>query len=406
MIYNLKDFISSSSVTSDNTFVGIKCNEGKISISLPVGFRVSEDDKSLRKDILLLLYAIRNTFDKRDSDSILSSLAKTNHTESFPISSYLFVISDFMNRGYFKEKETVFAVDKKGKIQWGRTIKRIHPYIQNNQAFYLDFITRKNPLSENELITQIHEFCVYESFMKLGWLYTSKLPKKPRIKFNLNLFLSIVNEKLGNSFIDENKKLFHHMIQIIKCSESNVDQLNYTYGTDRFEYVWEKLIDEVFGIKDKFNYFPKTKWIFRGNNQFYDNSSLEPDTIMLYDNKIYILDAKYYKFGRTKRPSDLPSSSSINKQITYGEYAEKLHQKNNVRNAFLMPFSSYDWNSPEPFMYIGDAVSEWKLNNLPYESIKGILVDTNYLLNAFHFENKSLIIKLSKLIEDSFVTKI
>ena len=31
-------------------------------------------------------------------------------------------------------------------------------------------------------------------------------------------------------------------------------------------------------------------------------------------------DAKYYKYGWTQLPKDLPSSSSINKQISYGEY--------------------------------------------------------------------------------------
>lgn len=49
---------------------------------------------------------------------------------------------------------------------------------------YLNFVTRKNPVSENELITLIHEYCVYESFLKLGWLFTSSMPSKPRIRFN------------------------------------------------------------------------------------------------------------------------------------------------------------------------------------------------------------------------------
>ena len=52
----------------------------------------------------------------------------------------------------------------------------------------------------------------------------------------------------------------------------------------------------------------------------YSNSKLKPDSVMITNDHIYILDAKYYKYGQTKNPKDLPKSASINKQITYGEY--------------------------------------------------------------------------------------
>ena len=42
--------------------------------------------------------------------------------------------------------------------------------------------------------------------------------------------------------------------------------------------IWEKMIDKVFGIENKADYFPKTTWYVNGSK--YDNASLEPDTIM------------------------------------------------------------------------------------------------------------------------------
>lgn len=66
-----------------------------------------------------------------------------------------------------------------------------------------------------------------------------------------------------------------------------------------------------------------------------------PDTVMLYNGKVYILDAKYYRYGNTHKPEHLPDSSSINKQITYGEYIQSMGIENDsLFNAFLMPYNS------------------------------------------------------------------
>ena len=57
-------------------------------------------------------------------------------------------------------------------------------------------------------------------------------------------------------------------------------------------------------------------------------------------------DAKYYRYGDSKDPTELPRSTSINKQITYGEYVAtdpKFKDENGhappVYNVFLMPFN-------------------------------------------------------------------
>ena len=87
---------------------------------------------------------------------------------------------------------------------------------------------------------------------------------------------------------------------------------------------------------------------------------------MRVGNRLFILDAKYYKYGTTGRVGDLPESTSINKQITYGEYIaeqEKFKKKHGtdyiVYNAFLMP---YDKGMNDDIIKIGEAVSDWKDN--------------------------------------------
>ena len=68
------------------------------------------------------------------------------------------------------------------------------PTIQDDEVYYLNFITRRNKINENNMITLIHEYCVYESFLKIGWLFTGALPQPPRIKRNDKLFLSVLKE--------------------------------------------------------------------------------------------------------------------------------------------------------------------------------------------------------------------
>lgn len=55
------------------------------------------------------------------------------------------------------------------------------------------------------------------------------------------------------------------------------------------------MIDKVFGIENKADYFPKVTWYVNGSK--YDNASLEPDTIMLYGTDVYVLDANIINMG-------------------------------------------------------------------------------------------------------------
>ena len=217
----------------------------------------------------------------------------------------------------------------------------------------------------------------------------------------------MIREKLSRTFNDKNKKLFRNMLAIIDYEGEENDHRKYIYGTNRFEYVWEMMINQVFGIRDKERFFPKTKWRLERE---YSNANLEPDSIMLYNDKIYILDAKYYKFGQTGLPWDLPESTAINKQITYGEYVaeskkfdKEFGKDRIVYNAFIMPYDSRNqkWNSGSNIISIGDAVSDWKTGEKIYEHVQGILVDVKYLMLLGMSSNKEEIKKMANCIEDS-----
>ncbi len=364
-----------------DSFVGIRCENGDVSVNFPLGFRVSEDERGLRKDILLLIRTIGATTARKDS-AVLKAEQVYDQT-AFPVQAYMHVISDYYARGYYKEQETRHVVAGRGKIDWNRTIKTRKPYVDGNGVFYLDFVTRKSAVNENELVTQIHKYCVYESFEKMGWLYTDAMPARPQIKYNGKLFKRAVREKLRDTFQDRNRALFRSMLAILEYEGNQEGNKDYRYGTWRFEYVWEALVDRAYGIADKKEYFPRTKWKIGGKE--FENACLEPDTIMVCQGDVYVLDAKYYKYGASSRPGDLPSTASIHKQITYGEYIanqerfREIHGENfQVYNAFLMPFAAADETCP--VVKIGEASADWKSGRYTYETVHGVLVDVKYLM--------------------------
>lgn len=405
----LKDRCKVNTNYNTDTFVGIKTTQGDVVVSFPLGFRLSDDERNLRKDILLLLNVLSNTTYLKES-RLNNSIEQVDL--ALPVYSYLYVITDYYSRGIFKETESVNEISKYGKINWNKTIKTQKPYISGDDIIYLDYITSKHCINENEMITLIHEYCVYESFDKLGWLFTSSMPPKPRVKLNKKNFSRTIKKKLDETYNDRNRQLFRHLLAIIEYL-SDDKSTDFRYGTNRFEYIWEVMIDRAYGISNKIDYFPSTKWIIE--DELHDNSYLKPDTIMLARDNIYVMDAKYYKYGWTKSPEHLPDSESINKQITYGEYiAESTKFLNHdgkhpkVLNAFIMPYDAWGetFHTEETLHHVGNAISNWKSSDgtKPYERVVGILIDIKTLMSDYSRDNKK-IIEMAELIEKSIHTQ-
>lgn len=263
---------------------------------------------------------------------------------------------------------------------------------------YMQYTVRKSIADDNKAITQIHMYCVYESFVKLGWLFTEYMPRKFVNKLDVKKSVAILVDKLRKTRDHKNKRLFRSMLDILTQVDETCTGESFCFGTERFELIWERLIDRAFGIKDKRSYFPRTRWLLL-HKKNKNNFPLVPDTIMIWDEKIYVLDAKYYNYGVTGNADHLPDSSSINKQITYGEYVAKQRQDQNVFNAFLIPYNSKEnvFGMHTMFANIGMTVGDWKDNTHNYEKVQGILVDTRYLM--YHYESKDNICALAESIQ-------
>lgn len=349
-----------TSELENDSFVGLKFEKGRPIVVFPRGYSLSDVDEDIRKDILRLLATIlkfKGRYQGEEKKAIMG-----DRYFSFPLFSYQYLIQDYLKHGYYIQKEIQYSEAAKGSISWKRSIQQQRPQIDGGNAVYLNFIVRNNRPNENSYLTRIHQYCVYESFRNLGWLYTPMLPPKPSIKLNKKAFISTLTNELRNTNDHDKKLLLSCMVNIInEADEAFLNTKKKALGVERFEYIWEALIDHIFGEKDKNAFFPHSAWdVVDTAFAKRINPPLEPDTIMRFNGAIFILDAKYYKYGISENPEHLPGTTSIQKQITYGEYIERKFKNNRVYNAFLMPFDKKQACSNYKFVSVGTA--DWKNN--------------------------------------------
>lgn len=380
-----------------DSFVGVKADTEDAMIYFPIGYQLPENDDDLRTDINNL-FSVLSIFLKEDK-VIEESKFAAPRTVDFPMHAYLKIIRDYLRtRRYYVETDPKFKTDTKGNTSWPRTVREQSPLIQKNGSLVFTRMTvRTVTPNADKKITQIHRYCVYEAFEKMGWLYVPYMPEKPGPHPEHKEALCILNQKLASTHNDIEQELFSAMkAMLLYIDEKNSEQ-QYFFGTDFFENVWERMIDKAFGIADKDEYFPRARWSMDyGRNK--QKHPLMPDSIMLYNDKVYILDAKLYRYGCSdlENPDLLPNSSDINKQITYGEYIERVKNipEDKLYNAFIMPFNkqnnffgkidskgNYVPDVTDEIANIGEATGDWKNNsNKKYERIQGIVMDTRFLM--------------------------
>lgn len=387
--FNIREHCRVNTNEDGDRFVGVKADSENAMIYFPIGYELPEDDLELKRDIKNLFQILTIFTDKTDRVLHMDKFSAPQSVD-FPIQAYLNIINYYLdnNGSYYTEKEPIYSINKQGKTDWGKTFKKVQPMIQGNSYIYLDQVNRTQTPNYNRLITRIHKFCVYESFERIGWLYTLNKPEMPDIVFDKTQFIAVLNDKFSSTNNDVDKRLFRSMIAMIEYMDDKTIDKQFYFGTDNFESVWEKIIDKYFGIADKDKFFPHANWTEKyGPSKGKPSSALEPDSIMIYGDKYYVLDAKYYKYGVYPELgiNALPKSSDINKQITYGNFVKKKVGNKEVYNAFIMPFNK----CKNKFAFsnvignVAEATGDWIASPKDFEKIQGIVIDVRYLLKNF-----------------------
>lgn len=292
------------------------------------------------------------------------------------------------------------------------------PIYSNGNIIYKDIITSRMTPTNDE-ISEIYKFCLSKSIDRIGWLFSYTFNIQIQQYKSIKEMIILVRKELSNTFDDIKRQRFEHMLATLSnINSTGISSKNSTYGIKNYYYVFEKMVNSFFnGIDEKelSKYNPVGTWHLI-NCEKQSSSELRPDTIVhkTRDGKqyTYILDAKMYKYGGLehldKKIDGLPNTSSIQKQITYGDEVKKIEKY--VRNAFILPYNkeldrfkygndAIMLDKQRNLAYIGFATSSWRKNDDDHTYVFSFLIDFNYLLNNYQKKNDNETLILFDAIE-------
>lgn len=130
--------------------------------------------------------------------------------------------------------------------------------------------------------------------------------------------------------------------------------------------------------------------------------------------KIFVLDSKYYRYGETKNPNHLPDSGSVVKQLAYAEYIDNPKNRSklpdsvgenitdsSIYSAFIMPAENL---APQNIGYVSaDYVLSQEADTATksYHKIYGILLDVRTLMYRHIPHDRQMMASLAGVIEGS-----
>lgn len=398
--------IHKSTGKENDTFVGVRIENSDIFFSYPVSFDLrTNNDYNLRKDIILVLQSLKlaNTdFNK------LNSNGAEGKENSNVINSYLRIILDFLNNGFYTNREKIYKTNQRGKVSRKRTLRN-QPIISNGNVIYNNIVVETKSNSD-DLLLKIHKFCVRKSIILLGWLFNLNPNMIEEIHCDKNLFTQTIKKELEHTFDDMKKIRFRNILSVL--TDSNADKQitadKCVYGVNNYDHVFECMINELFNGEDQKQFYPSSRWYVYKNSLFTakdENKPLRPDTVIVDKNAniAYVLDAKNYIEG------SLPTTDSIQKQITYGDFIKnnKIKGVIEVRSAFIIPYNR-NFNNlglDNTFEYYGYAKTDWRTNNQSHEIIHAFMIDMRYVLENWQTSDgraitKQLIVGIEKAIQE------
>lgn len=367
------------------SFVGIESKENVLKVVFPRGYNLSQSDTGKREDILLLLRTFNKYSQRLQSGKIF--IKDRNHLlsgagDSFPFSEAIWLLSDYQRNGLYNLNEKKYKIASSGNIDWSRTIKKQIPHIHEDNLVYLDFVVRKKNKNNQNYILNIQKYIIEICVDTIGWLFPNIfIEKNNKLPYSTAQCISLLRKELQRSNIDSTKNLLKNMIVFLeKVGDKQSNDFLKNYKTEYFRYIWEDMLNVVFGNEDPNIYYPHAVWTI--DSKEIPASQLRPDIIYKirtdHGQIIYVLDAKYYWYGITNIPSDLPQSSDIAKQFVYSSHIES-NFKIPAHDVFILPYSSI--NDTKILSLCAKAKID--INIYKNKEITCILADTKTIMKQY-----------------------
>lgn len=333
--------------------IGFEIKNNKLKLVLPDFIKEKEFNESKSTDEKIKYFRLFRKYNQYSRELKEESLYKSQNfkSEQYMYSifeAYYLLLMDYMESGPFVFIKRKTNHNKKGRLNWNRTINKSNLIISGDNLIY------DNPYYKNNNILYTHPLTI------LYGIYLIDIEKFTGIKMNLNNqykniikdskrsinIKEVLNNYRFSMYTDRQRKVF----EILGAINNNNRKLNKTstnnnlYYLEHLNNLWEYMLKIV--LEDEYysfnNNFPKGMYDLNIEGYIYSKSgfAMIPDIIKEYNNKLYIIDAKNYLPHINK---NIPGTSDINKQILYRVFLSKEFNSNNkynikdIKNVFLLP---------------------------------------------------------------------
>lgn len=377
---------------ADNSFVGMKIIGNQIHFYYPESYHFDKNNYT-RDDFLDLLKTI--SIAKSSSKDISQACDSRFGKSDLALLSYIWVLEDYLKNGFYINTELIMKTNQRGKINWKKTLQQ-QPIISGHNVIYSSLIAEvKSP--RESIIVEAHRYCIKKSISLIGWLYNvseEKIDVVTNAEKMIPRYLEAIRTELSRTFDDEKHTRLMHMENVLIGLDEVSEDNSIVYGVDSYHYVFERMIDSIFGTEKADAYYPRFNWCLNfANSNSLPGPTIRPDTIMRYgENKsIYIIDSKFYRYGTLdlSQTKGLPESASIVKQIAYGQYVQCMYRKERVYNVFILPYDAKGKNAEvinttnRNLVCVGKVSSDWE-SDKSYSTIYTFLIDLRQVVKTWN----------------------
>lgn len=310
-------------------YVGFHLNNNELNVMLP---KNSEWTQYVPSDIInIIIDSLRKNRAHKSGDTTTEIDISAN--DLFGIVEWL--IKDFRSNGIFEVSHTQWNKNR-GNINWGRTIKKTTPFVQDDNLVLLNLIKRKR-VSEFDIVSKIHASVMEQISEKFGVLFHD-FSFKSRLThadlYDVIKLKRILNKTLNKTNVRREKMLILSLLNYLNLIDTNQSEISIV--TTEFHVLFENSFKKFIGDQVNLHVpeaIPNAVWSIElpGSNPIISKNKQIPDALVLrseqeheyldiYDTKYY--DLTYYKNNQQKNtwataPADW---YSVGKQFFY-EYS-------------------------------------------------------------------------------------
>ena len=270
------------------------------------------------------------------------------------------LIYDFIRSGSYYSRVTTIGNDPYDEACWDETIASSLAMYKAGRPFYPEPFTHNQQLTCNSVIARLHHSILQDALDRLrGYdpLNALNIPR-PIIPASISItslgsvssLLNIIESESRRQFQDRKLKVLRLMSNYLRELPSPSRPERYlTIGTTSFHVVWEAICSWYFRdeLKEGKYRISSPIWNYRvlqpngtyAEVSHFGNGTLVPDIAFRHQDRIYLIDAKYY-IPRFEDEGiwNQPGATDIAKQYVYVSAIETLWPACHLHfNAFVFP---------------------------------------------------------------------